>query len=90
MLSRNNTFLSVHDIEFGISLFLRKTPNIIRIDHIKICLIVPFINQRGKTNVQSFKFLQILQINRPKICNKSLTRIIVRELIFVIIIKKVI
>ena len=48
MLSRNNTFLSVHDIEFGIFRFLRKIPNIIRIDDIKISLILSFINQTGK------------------------------------------
>ena len=73
MLSRNNTlfFLSVHDIEFGISQFLHKTQNIIRIDHIKMSLIVSFINQTEKTNVHSFKFLQLLYINRPKICYKS-------------------
>ena len=57
MLSRNNTlFLSVHDIEFGISRFFRKTPNIIRIDHIKICLIVPFINQRVKPMFRALNF----------------------------------
>ena len=43
-------FLSVHDIEFGISRFLCKTLNIIRIDHMKMSLIVglSFINQTGQ------------------------------------------
>ena len=41
-------FLSVHDIEFGISRVLRKTPNIIRIDHIKMSLIVSFIDKYYK------------------------------------------
>ena len=49
MLFRNNTFfLSVHNIEFRISLFLQTKSNIIRIDHIKMNLIVSFINQTGK------------------------------------------
>ena len=57
MLSRNNTFfIYVHDIEFGISQFLRKTPNIIRIDHIKISLIVSFINQTGKSMFIALNF----------------------------------
>ena len=55
MLSRNNFFLSVHD-KFGISRFLRKTPNIIRIYHIKISLIVPFINLWGKPMVRALTF----------------------------------
>ena len=46
MLSRNNRFfLSVHDVKFGISRFLRKTLNIIRIDHIKISLIVHLLTK---------------------------------------------
>ena len=57
MLSRNNTFFySLHDIEFGIYRFSRKTPNIIRIDHIKISLIVPFINQRVKPMFRALNF----------------------------------
>ena len=58
MLSRNNTlfFLSVHEIVFGISRFLPNTPNITRIDHIKVSLIVPFINQRGKPMFRALNF----------------------------------
>ena len=51
MLSKNE-----HDIEFGISRFLRKTPNIIRIDNIKISLIVSFINQTGKPMFKALIF----------------------------------
>ena len=53
MLSRNNTSFFY---PYGISRFLRKTPNIIRIDHIKIGLIVPFINQRVKPMFRALNF----------------------------------
>ena len=57
MLSRNNTFFYPYTTSSsGFLDFCKKTPNIIRIDHIKMCLIVPFINQRVKPMFRALNF----------------------------------